>query len=82
MIDGLELEDDMGDMADMAYNQVEREQGEIFGLLSETDAELFKRSAGARHAVVKSIRKYFTERGKLSDKQRYVLAMWILQHKF
>ena len=72
----------MGDMADMAYDQVEREQGEIFGLLSETDAELFKRSAGARHAVVKSIRKYFTERGKLSDKQRYVLANWVHQHEF
>ena len=72
----------MGDMADMAYDQLEREQGELYGLLSETDAELFRRSAGARHAVIKSIRKYFVERSKLSVKQRYVLAMWILQHAF
>ena len=72
----------MGDMADLAYDQVEREQGELYGLLSETDADLFRRAAGARHAVIKSIRKYFAERGKLSEKQRYVLAMWILQHEF
>lgn len=71
----------MGDMADLAYEQVEREQDELHALLCKTDFELYNLTSRARIQIVKKIRGRMSKRGLITTKERYVLASWIMQHE-
>lgn len=70
----------MGEMADLAYEGVHLERDTIDSWLTYPDKYLVEITSPARLPKVCSIRRYFFERGELSQRQRYVLANWLLCH--
>lgn len=71
----------MGDAADMVLEAAEGEwwalQDEIAYMLKKSDDELREATARSRTPKIASIRKWS---GKLSDKQRYCLALWAVKN--
>jgi len=71
----------MGDAADDARDREEKLKL-IFEeeFLSLSNKELFKDTARARKPKIISIRKWYKKYGKLSDKQRFCLAVWLWEN--
>ena len=71
----------MGDAADDAQDREEALAAMFeFQYLSLSNEELFKYTSRARNPKIVSIRKWWKEHQKLSDKQRYCLAMWLWEN--
>jgi len=72
----------MGDAADDAREAEERFELEMHermqSVLGLSNDELYEETAKARKPIICSIRRFWKEKQRLSDKQRYMLAMWIV----
>jgi hypothetical protein len=75
----------MGEMADyyadMAMQDDWKFQEDIEDELKKSNEELFKLTVESEDYLVIKIRDYFTKYSKLSDKQRFRLAEWIVLYR-
>lgn len=75
---------DMGEMADylfdLTFAEENRIEEEVQYILKKDNEYLYKYTSASESELIKGIREYYKERGKLSDKQRYCLARWIAQY--
>ena len=73
----------MGDMADyyadLAMEQHYEFEGLIKNELLKSNEELFLLTKKAKDELTINIRNYFDKYKKLSEKQRYCLARWIVE---
>lgn len=77
----------MGEMADMLLDQMwnpdqdmDCDDPDLIALFELPVADLVKATSRARDEKIKGIRRYYAEHGKLSEKQRWCLAFWLMEH--
>lgn len=75
----------MGDMADDARDAEERREWEFYDqrliYFSLPVEELVKETAQNRLPICVSIRRFFKEKGYLTEKQKWVLATWLAMNE-
>jgi len=72
----------MGDAADDAYDREMGIQEEITRYSMLDDEILVEYTAKSRLPKIISIHKYFKIHNRLSNRQRYCLAVWAYEHQF
>ena len=72
----------MGGAVDDAYNREMDIQDEITRYSMLDNKILVEYTAKSCSPKIISIRKYFKIHNRLSDKQRYCLALWAYEHQF
>jgi len=75
----------MGEMADYLSDLAMQQQFEfdelILDMLKCTDEELYLKSKHSSNKLVRGIREFYNCYPKLSEKQRYRLAEWIVENE-
>jgi sulfur relay (sulfurtransferase) DsrC/TusE family protein len=75
----------MGEMAeyyaDLAMQQQAEFDEDVADVLKNSDDYLFLETSLSDSVLIKDIRDYYTRYKKLSEKQKYCLARWIVENE-
>lgn len=68
--------------ADLAMQQQCEFEDEVADVLKKDEEFLFSNTDDAEDDLIKGIREYYIKHKKMSDKQKFCLARWIVEERF